>query len=109
MCDFDRFFSDVFSQNKGNGFGDDYKWHTIQDGIKLAKEENKPILIVVHKTWCGACKKLGPQFATHNGIKELSKNFVMVNSCDSNDCDARYSPDGAYVPRYAAHSFVKYI
>eukprot|EP00128_Syssomonas_multiformis_P008940 Colp12_sorted_trinity150504_noHs@15140 len=85
----------------GRGFGDDYEWRSLEDGLKEAQETNKPAMIVVHKSWCGACKNLGPKFAVSAEIKAESSKFVLINVHDEEEPqDAAYKPNGAgYIPR----------
>ncbi|XP_014769483.1 thioredoxin domain-containing protein 12 [Octopus bimaculoides] len=80
-----------------NGWGDHIAWHNLQDGLKKSKNQNKSLMFILHKSWCGACKALKPKFADSEEIGELSKEFIMVNSPD--DQDSKYSPDGGYIPR----------
>ena len=89
------------------GWNDEIEWYNYEDGLALSKESGKPVMIVLHKTWCGACKRLKPQFAASAEIQELSKNFVMVNAEDDEapHADTRYQADGGYIPRiYFANS-----
>src|SRR5690242_7745543 len=45
----------------GRGWGDNIAWKTsLEDGIKDSKESGKPMFLVIHKSWCGACKRLAP-------------------------------------------------
>ena len=44
---------------KGHGFGEGYDWRPLNEGLNLAKSQNKPVMLVIHKSWCGACKSLG--------------------------------------------------
>eukprot|EP00899_Mesostigma_viride_P007990 jgi/Mesvir1/17192/Mv07611-RA.1 len=85
----------------GRGFGDDYDWYKISDGMQKAKEAGKPSMVVIHKSWCGACKRLGPIFAQSSGIKSLANKFVMINVHDDEEPqgDAKFAPDGSYIPR----------
>lgn len=85
-----------------NGFGEKYQWaESLEDALETAKNYDKPIMLIVHKSWCGACKSLKPKFAESDGILGLSKHFVMLNLMDNNEPNGEeYKPDGAYIPRY---------
>ncbi|XP_067677409.1 thioredoxin domain-containing protein 12-like isoform X2 [Haliotis asinina] len=82
------------------GWGDDIDWVNLQDGLAKAKEQNKPLMLVIHKSWCGACKALKPKFAETKDIISLSKQFIMVNTENEEEpSEKQYSPDGGYIPR----------
>lgn len=69
--------------------------------MQIAKLESKPIILIVHKAYCGACSVLLPKLAASDDMKKLSDKFIMVNAYDGQDPKAKlYAPDGTYVPRY---------
>jgi protein-disulfide reductase (glutathione) len=76
-------------------------WKTMEEGKALSKETGKPLMLLVHKSWCGACKRLKSSLAEHSGdFVAASKSFVMVNAGDDNEpAGDAYTPDGGYIPR----------
>jgi len=85
----------------GRGFGDDVDWVSYEDGLKQAKESGKPLLVLLHASWCGACRALKPKIEKSAEFKELVKQFVAVNAQnDESPHDLpEYKIDGGYVPR----------
>jgi len=94
--------ADEKPKNKlARGWGDNIPWMELEAGIEKAKEENKPLMLIIHKTWCGACQTLKGKFAKAKMIAELAKNFIMVNAEDDEEpWEEDYQPDGGkYIPR----------
>lgn len=59
-------------------------------------------MALIHKSWCGACKRLKTQLegAAAESFVAASADFVMVNLADDAEpADPAYAPDGGYIPR----------
>ncbi len=55
------------------------KWHSFSEGLKLARVENKKVLIDVYTDWCEWCKKMDEEVYTDSKvINYLSSKFVLI-------------------------------
>lgn len=82
-----------------HGFGDAIAWRTLDEGLAEAKADGRPLMLVVHASWCGQCKALKPAFSDAR-LAALSERFVMVNADqDQTPAVLGYGPDGNYLPR----------
>ena len=75
-------------------------WKPFDEGLALAKAENKHVCLVLFTTWCPHCKNYSHVFADPR-LVERAKDFVMirVDADASTEISRRYSPDGTYIPR----------
>jgi len=75
-------------------------WKPFDEGLALAKAENKHVCLVLSTTWCPHCKNYSHVFADPRLVKR-AKDFVMIRvDADANEAvSRRYRPDGTYVPR----------
>lgn len=106
------FTSVVYCQSsQSRRFGDHINWKTLDSGLQSAKLSQKPVMVLIHRTNCPACHELQPKFAASKEIADLSSQFEMVNVADEEEPqEAKYSPDGGYVPRilfFAPHGEFK--
>jgi len=55
------------------------EWKKFDEGMKLAKQSGKKVLIDVYTDWCSWCKKMDANTYTDNSVIEyLNKNFVVI-------------------------------
>jgi len=82
-----------------HGFNDEIAWRGLDEGLAEAKRSNRPLMLLVHASWCPKCKKLKPVFHS-SALAELSSQFVMVNADQDLSPEVEiHAPDGNYVPR----------
>ncbi len=54
-------------------------WHTFNEGIALAKTENKKVLIDVYTDWCVWCKKIDKEVYVDKRVGEIiAANYIAV-------------------------------
>lgn len=90
------------SRAPDNGLGGDIEWWAWQGGVakQEAKASGKPLMVVIHKSYCPACKSLKSWFSKSDRIQSLSYKFVMVNiQTDQGETVPELDVDGRYVPR----------
>jgi len=93
------FIGAVFAADS-HGWNDNIDWVTLDEAKEASKTNGKPTMLVIHKSWCGACKSLKPKFAEDKDIEKLSSKFNMVNALDDDEPKgAEFTPDGGYIPR----------
>merc|ERR1711971_220339 len=94
-------FFTFFNQNLAaddNGFGETINWIDYDAAIA---DTSRPTLVILHKSWCGACKSLKPKVAQSSELEQLSGKFSMVNANEENSIHnlELFKIDGSYIPR----------
>jgi thioredoxin-related protein len=55
------------------------KWHSFDEGVALARQENKKILVDVYTDWCVWCKKMDKEVYTNGMVGQtMTSNFIAV-------------------------------
>jgi protein-disulfide reductase (glutathione) len=75
----------VAGSGSDRGFNANIAWsNRLVDSLARATSEGRPAMVLIHKTWCGACKRLKSVFE-HPEIETLAREFVMVNLEDDEE------------------------
>jgi thioredoxin-related protein len=55
------------------------KWHSFDEGVALARQQNKKILVDVYTDWCGWCKKMDKDVYSNGAVGQtMTSNFIAV-------------------------------
>ena len=71
------FYFTFSSASDSNGFSSNIEWIDYKEAID---DTSKPSMIILHKSWCPACKSLKPKLIDSLEFEELSSKFSMVNA-----------------------------
>lgn len=69
---------------------------SLDQGLSLAQEQKKPVMIDFYTGWCGFCKKLDSETFSNPQVTELAEKFVCVkvNGDDNSDIIKKYGIRG---------------
>lgn len=75
-------------------------WQGFDAGLAKAKQEKRPIMLVLFTEWCPHCTNYSKLFQDPK-IVEKSRQFVMVrvDKDKQPEVSKRHAPDGEYIPR----------
>lgn len=63
----------------GMVFAGEINWvNSLDEGLKLAKQGNKPVMVDFYTDWCGWCKKLDKDTYSNSAVQGLADKFVCV-------------------------------
>nr|QNO49199.1 thiol:disulfide interchange protein DsbD [Methanosarcinales archaeon ANME-2c ERB4] len=71
-------------------------WYSYDEGMKIAQEQNKPVMIDIYTGWCKWCKELDRVIYTDSDVINLADKFVCIkfNADKHRDLAAKYNPTG---------------
>ena len=75
-------------------------WQAFEAGLAKAKQEKKPVMLIVFTEWCPHCTSYSKLFHDQK-VVEKSRQFVMVrvDKDKQPDVSRKHAPDGEYIPR----------
>ncbi len=84
------------SQPSADTPGTGITWYSYDEGMKIAQEQNKPMMIDVYTDRCPWCKELDRVVYTDPDVIDLADKFVCIkfNADKHRDLAARYNPTG---------------
>ncbi len=74
------FFTATANSSIKAGEGDKkVKWYNIEEGLALAEQTDKKMIIDIYTDWCGWCKRLDKETFNHPVVAEyINENFIPV-------------------------------
>lgn len=75
-------------------------WKSYEDGLAEAKENKKPVCLVIYTEWCPHCTNYSKVFHDPK-VVEQAKSFVMirVDKDKHQEISSKHALDGQYIPR----------
>lgn len=85
------------SETPGTGI----MWYSYEEGMKIAQEQNKPVMIDVYTDWCKYCKELDRVVYTDPDVINLADKFVCIkfNADKRRDLATKYNSPTPTNPR----------
>lgn len=82
--------------------------YQFAEGMKLAKEQGKPILLDYYADWCPPCQELDKLTFSTPEVREAAKNFVMLKvDCTTDDANCQEATSRYEVVGWPTVLFIK--
>ena len=73
------FLTSSGERSNDNSGVSEIKWHGYEEGVALARQENKKIMVDVYTDWCVWCKKLDKEVYTNSTVGQtMAADFIAV-------------------------------
>ena len=75
-------------------------WQAYDAGLARAKQEKKPVMLVIYTEWCPHCTNYSKLFHDQ-AVIDKTRQFVMirVDKDKQPEISKTHAPDGEYIPR----------
>jgi len=75
-------------------------WQAYDAGLERAKQDKKPVMLVIYTEWCPHCTNYAKLFHDQ-ALVDKSRKFVMirVDKDKQPEISKKNAPDGEYIPR----------
>ena len=75
-------------------------WQAYDAGLERAKQDKKPVMLVIYTEWCPHCTNYSKLFHDQT-VVDKSRKFVMVrvDKDKQPEVSKKNAPDGEYIPR----------
>jgi thioredoxin-related protein len=91
--------SSVVLSDKNYAYISDYKWDkNLDNGLAIAKEENKPVFVYFWAVWCQYCEKFETQTLPDERVKQMLENDFVLVAVDLDDDRATAQRYGVSYP-----------
>ncbi|MBE0523170.1 MAG: thioredoxin family protein [Methanosarcinales archaeon] len=91
--------SSVVLSDKNYAYISDYKWDkNLDNGLAIAKEENKPVFIYFWAVWCQYCEKFETRTLPDERVKQMLENDFILVAVDLDDDRATSQRYGVSYP-----------
>ncbi len=60
-------------------FAEEIKWYSWEEAVKMAKKDNKPMMVFIYAPWCHVCKKMSDKtFRSTDVVTTANQDFIPV-------------------------------
>ncbi len=80
--------------------GSQIQWRSWDDGLAESRRTGRPMIAVLHATWCRTCRSYRRIFYTFAAVEKAKQVVMVLVDVDQQaEIANKLTPDGRYVPR----------